>query len=193
MMKQKKSQGKDKDQHEETLNPDNVAENQLKTEEKEIPSTENTEINRETELQAKVAELNDKLLRLYSEFDNYRKRTIKEKIEMSKTASEQLITDLLPVMDDFERAAKSLEATDNVDVLKEGVQLIFVKFRSILTSRGLQEIKTMGEPFDTDHQEAIAHIPAPAEELKNRVVDELQKGYMLNEKVIRFAKVVVGS
>jgi len=192
-MKQKKSQGKDKDQHEETLNPDNVAENQLKTEEKEIPSTENTEINRETELQAKVAELNDKLLRLYSEFDNYRKRTIKEKIEMSKTASEQLITDLLPVMDDFERAAKSLEATDNVDVLKEGVQLIFVKFRSILTSRGLQEIKTMGEPFDTDHQEAIAHIPAPAEELKNRVVDELQKGYMLNEKVIRFAKVVVGS
>ena len=192
-MKQKKSQGKDKDQHEETLNPDNVAENQLKTEEKEIPSTENTEINRETELQAKVAELNDKLLRLYSEFDNYRKRTIKEKIEMSKTASEQLITDLLPVMDDFERAAKSFEATDNVDVLKEGVQLIFVKFRSTLTSRGLQEIKTMGEPFDTDHQEAIAHIPAPAEELKNRVVDELQKGYMLNEKVIRFAKVVVGS
>lgn len=147
----------------------------------------------EPDAQQKILELNDKLLRLYSEFDNFRKRTIREKIELSKTASEELITDLLPVLDDFERAVRSFETTNDLDPVKEGVQLIFSKFRNILNGKGLQEIKVMGEPFDTDQQEAIAHIPAPSEELKNKVVDEVQKGYKLNDKVIRFAKVVVGS
>ena len=193
-MKQKHAQGKGKDTHEENAKTANVAGSQPQTDENmnETAAEGNVE-NIEAELQAKVAELNDKLLRLYSEFDNYRKRTLREKMEMSKTASEQVITDLLPVLDDFERAAKSFETTDNHEALKEGVQLIFVKFRNILTARGLQEIKSLGEPFNTDQQEAIAHVPAPSEDLKNKVVDELQKGYTLNEKVIRFAKVVVGS
>ena len=112
---------------------------------------------------------------------------------MSKAASEDLITDLLPVIDDFERAIKSFETTNNVDALKEGIQLIFTKFKTILTAKGLQDIPSLGETFNTDHQEAIAHIPAPSEDMKNKVVDELQKGYKLNDKVIRFAKVVVGS
>lgn len=97
------------------------------------------------------------------------------------------------MLDDFERAIKSFETTDQVEALKEGINIIFSKFRNILSMRGLQEIVSVGAPFDTDQQEAIAHIPAPSEELKSKVVDEIQKGYKLNEKVIRFAKVVVGS
>jgi molecular chaperone GrpE len=195
MMKQKKATGKEKEQHEEITNTANVAGNQPPTDESpnEATGAEDDVIKAEADLQAKIVELNDKLLRLYSEFDNYRKRTIREKIEMSKTASEEVITDLLPVMDDFERALRSFEATDAVEVLKEGVHLVYVKLRNTLTAKGLQEIKTLGEPFNTDQQEAIAHIPAPSEDLKNKVVDELQKGYLLNDKVIRFAKVVVGS
>jgi len=187
-MKHKKETGKEAEKQ----TTDNVAEN--------TEGTSGTEVNTgieenapEEDPRVRINELNDKLLRLYSEFDNYRKRTIKEKIELSKSASEELITELLPVLDDFDRAIKSFETTESLDAVKEGVQLIHTKFRSILLNKGLQEISTMGENFDTDHQEAIAHIPAPSEDLKNKVVDEVLKGYKLNEKVIRFAKVVVGS
>lgn len=186
-MKHKKESSKQAEQVKDTQNTDKAAENQ-----ENVPVQDETK-NVEADLKEKIAELNDKLLRLYSEFDNYRKRTIKEKQDLSKTAAEQLITDLLPVVDDFERAMQSFESTDNLEAVKEGVQLIYSKFRSILSGKGLQEITTMGQPFDTDHQEAIAHIPAPSEDLKNKVVDEVQKGYMLHDKVIRFAKVVVGS
>jgi molecular chaperone GrpE len=192
-MKHKKSTGQEEKNIYNAEGADNLAENNGNGNEKvEAPSTSAEKEVQETPEQ-KILELNDKLLRLYSEFDNYRKRTIKEKIEMSKAASEELITDLLPVLDDFERAFKSFETTDNLEALKEGVQLIFSKFKNILISKGLQEIPALGEPFNTDHQEAIAHIPAPSEDLKNKVVDELQKGYKLNDKVIRFAKVVIGS
>jgi molecular chaperone GrpE len=189
MMKYKKATGKVEEKKVELKDPDNVA---AKSSQEHLPIGEEGKESAE-DLQLKILELNDKLLRLYSEFDNYRKRTIKEKIEMSKTASEELITDLLPVIDDFERALKSFETTDNTDALKEGIQLIFAKFKNILTAKGLQEIPSLGEAFNTDHQEAIAHIPAPTEDLKNKVVDELQKGYKLNDRVIRFAKVVIGS
>jgi molecular chaperone GrpE len=145
------------------------------------------------ELQGKVEELNDKYLRLFSEFDNYRKRTIKERIELSRTASEEVIVSLLPVLDDFERAQKSFEITDNVNVLKEGLQLVYTKFRSLLTQKGLKEMNSSGEVFDTDFHEAITQIPAPSEEMKNKVLDEVEKGYLLNDKVIRYAKVVIGS
>lgn len=192
-MKYKKASGKESNQKAENTNSDNVAENQRENADISVETPASEENTVQEDPQIKILELNDKLLRLYSEFDNYRKRTIKEKIEMSKTASEEVITDLLPVLDDFERAMKSFESTDSVDALKEGVQLIFSKFRNILASKGLQAIPALGEPFDTDHQEAIAHIPAPSEDLKNKVVDELQKGYKLNDKVIRFAKVVIGS
>lgn len=186
-MKQKKSSEQEMNKEELKDQSANVADV------KDATADSSREEKSSEDLQVKIAELNDKLLRLYSEFDNYRKRTIKEKIESSKTASEDVIRDLLPVMDDFERAMKSMESTDNIDSVKEGITLIFLKFKNTLTSKGLQEIKSFGEPFNTDYQEAIANIPAPSEELKNKVVDELQKGYTLNEKVIRFAKVVVGS
>lgn len=142
----------------------------------------------------KIAELNDRFLRLYSEFDNYRKRTIKERIELSKTASAEVITDLLPVLDDFERAIRAFESNGGSDSpLKDGIILIYNKFLNILTQKGLEQMKTMGEPFDTDFHEAITNIPAPSPDLKGKVVDEIEKGFLLNGKVIRYAKVVVGS
>ena len=192
-MKYKKATDKEADHKKDVESAANVAENKVEISETagEVSAKEENDV--QEDFQQKVNELNDKLLRLYSEFDNYRKRTIREKLEMSKAASEDLITDLLPVLDDFERAIKSIETTNNVDALKEGMQLIFTKFKTILTAKGLQDIPSLGETFNTDHQEAIAHIPAPSEDMKNKVVDELQKGYKLNDKVIRFAKVVVGS
>ncbi|HOI87603.1 MAG TPA: nucleotide exchange factor GrpE [Lentimicrobium sp.] len=141
----------------------------------------------------KIEELNDKYLRLYSEFDNYRKRVIKEKIELSKTASEDVITGMLTILDDFERAINAFGAAGETDPVKEGVVLIYNKFRNILTQKGLAETDSLGKDFDTDFHEAIANIPAPSEDLKNKIVDVTQKGYTLNGKVIRYAKVVVGS
>ncbi|TSA27721.1 MAG: nucleotide exchange factor GrpE [Bacteroidetes bacterium] len=142
----------------------------------------------------KIAELNDRYLRLYSEFDNYRRRTLKEKIELSKTASADLITGLLPILDDFERAIRAFSETNGYDSsLKEGVILIYNKFLTILTQKGLEQMKTIGEPFDTDFHEAITNVPAPSPDLKGKVVDEVEKGYLLNGKVIRYAKVVVGN
>lgn len=144
------------------------------------------------ELEAHLAELNDKYLRLFSEFDNYRKRTLKERLELTKTASEDLIVDLLPVLDDFERALKAMEATEENKNTIDGVKLIYNKFFNLLTKKGLEAMKTLGNDFDTDFHEAITNIPAPTEDMKNKVVDEIEKGYLLGGKVIRFAKVVVG-
>ncbi len=145
-------------------------------------------------LKQKAEELNDKYLRLYSEFDNYRKRTLKEKIDLSRNASEEVISSLLTVLDDFERAAKAFESPEiTVEAMKEGMQLIHSKFLKILTQKGLKEMNATGEVFDTDFHEAITQIPAPSEEMKNKVLVEVEKGYMLNDKVIRFAKVVIGS
>ncbi|HPE56897.1 MAG TPA: nucleotide exchange factor GrpE [Bacteroidales bacterium] len=144
------------------------------------------------ELESRYNEVNDKYLRLYSEFDNYRKRTIKERLELSKTASEEVIIDLLPVLDDFDRALKSTENIENCDPVKEGMKLIYNKLYGVLDKRGLKPIESIGTPFDTDFHEAITYIPAPSEELKNKVVDEIQKGYKLHDKVIRYTKVVIG-
>ena len=142
----------------------------------------------------KIDELNDKFLRLYSEFDNYRKRTLKEKIDLSKTASADVITALLPVLDDFERAIRALSFSEHSDqAMKDGIILIYNKFLNILTQKGLEQMKTIGEAFNTDFHEAITNIPAPSDDLKGKVVDEVEKGYLLNGKVIRYAKVVVGS
>lgn len=139
----------------------------------------------------KYDELNDKYLRLYSEFDNYRKRVIKEKQDLSKYASEEVISGLLPVLDDFDRAFSLMDERDgNPD--KEGFMLIFNKLKGVLSQKGLAEIEAMSQDFDTDFHEAIAKINASSEEFKNKVIDVTQKGYTLNGKVIRFAKVVVG-
>ncbi|NTV84273.1 MAG: nucleotide exchange factor GrpE [Bacteroidales bacterium] len=145
--------------------------------------------------QAKCDELNDKYLRIYSEFDNYRKRTQKERIELSKTASEEIILSLLPVMDDLERALTStLKTADNMEVIpKEGLQLIYQKFKGLLVQKGLEVIPAIGEDFSVDFHDALTNIPAPSEDMKGKVVDEVEKGYKLNGKVIRYSKVVVGN
>lgn len=144
------------------------------------------------ELEANLAELNDKYLRLFSEFDNYRKRTLKERVELTKTASEELIVELLPVLDDFERALKSMETMAENKNTTDGVKLIYSKFVNILSRKGLEAMKSVGNDFDTDFHEALTNIPAPDEDMKGKVVDEIEKGYLLSGKVIRFAKVVVG-
>ena len=140
------------------------------------------------------AELNDKYLRLYSDFDNFRKRTLKEKIELSKNASAEIIIKLLPVLDDFERAIKAYDTTsESGQALKDGVVLIFNKFLATLNQQGLEPMRTAGEKFDTDFHEAITNIPAPTPDQKGRIMDEVERGYLLNGKIIRYAKVVVGS
>jgi molecular chaperone GrpE len=146
------------------------------------------------EWQLKYSELNDKYLRLYSDFDNYRKRTLKEKLELGKFATEELIVKLLPILDDFDRALNAFETVQGADAsLKDGTLLIFNKFIAILNQQGLEQMRVLGEPFDTDFHEAITNIPAPEPEQKGTVMDVVQKGYLLNGKVVRYAKVVVGS
>lgn len=143
------------------------------------------------EAQKEVEDLKDKHLRLSAEFDNYRKRTLKEKAELIKNGAEKTLTAILPVLDDFERAIKNMESSEENKAMLEGVQLIHTKFLKVLAQEGLQKIETEGKDFDTDFCEAIALIPAPSEELKGKILDCVQTGYMLNDKVIRHAKVAV--
>lgn len=150
------------------------------------------ELSKEEELELKYSELNDKYLRLYSDFDNYRKRTIKEKSDMISSAGAGVMKDLLTILDDFERAIASNEKSEDPDGLKEGFQLIYNKFNNILKSKGLEPMDSMGKPFDLEHHEAITNVPAPTEKEKGKVMDVVEKGYFLNEKVLRYAKVVVG-
>ena len=145
------------------------------------------------ELGLKLEEMNDKYLRLFSEFDNFRKRTLKERLELFKTASEDVMVSLLPIVDDFERALKATEENGADANHKEGIELIYNKFIITLKQKGLESLDSMGQEFDTDFHEAITNIPAPSPDLKGKVVDVIEKGYKLNDKVIRFAKVVVGN
>lgn len=139
-------------------------------------------------------ETRDKYLRLYSEFDNFRKRNARERVDLIRNANEELITVLLPVLDDFERALKAMENETELSAMKEGVGLIYGKLRSLLEQRGMKQMEiAQGQDFDPELQDAITNIPAPAPELAGKIVDVLEKGYYLNDKVIRFAKVVIGS
>jgi molecular chaperone GrpE len=192
-MKQKKNTEKANNKTGIETSTDNIAEPTSNPTAEQQEKSELPKVYSEEEYQLKVNELNDKYLRLYSEFDNFRKRTFKEKIDLSRTASEEVIKDLLPVLDDFDRAITAMNATNQIEAVKEGIQLIHSKMKAIFMGKGLQEIKSIGETFNTDFHEAITSIPAPSEELKNKVVDEIQKGYTLQDKVIRFAKVVIGS
>jgi molecular chaperone GrpE len=169
-----------------------AAEQQVNESAAETPGTEEP-ANRVTELEQQVAMLNDKYLRLYSEFDNYRRRTVKENLELRKTAAEEVIKKLLPVLDDFDRAIRNNATATDVAAVNEGIQLIAGKFHNVLTQQGLEAMNAGGQTFDADFHEAITEIPAPAPELKGKVVDEVEKGYLLGGKVIRYAKVVVGS
>ena len=143
------------------------------------------------EAEARITDLQDKYLRLSAEFDNYRKRTIKEKSEIIKTAAEKTITAILPVLDDMERALLNMQISDDAQALREGMELINAKFLKILSQEGLNKIETEGADFNTDFHEAIAMIPAPSEDQKGKVLDCVQTGYKLNDKVIRHAKVAV--
>lgn len=144
------------------------------------------------ELEGQLKEVNDKYLRLVADFDNFRKRTAKERVELIKNAGEDVIKSLLDVVDDSDRAMKQLETSDDIVQIKEGITLVFNKLRNILLSKGLKEMESKGQGFDTELHEAITEIPAPTDDLKGKVLDEIQKGYYLNDKIIRHAKVVVG-
>ncbi|MCK5847255.1 MAG: nucleotide exchange factor GrpE [Bacteroidales bacterium] len=141
----------------------------------------------------KIAEINDKYLRLYSEFDNFRKRTIKEKSDIYKTAGEDVIISIVSIIDDFERALSNIENSDENQAHREGLELIFNKFRKILENKNVVEIDAKGKEFDTDLHEAITQIPAPSDDMKDKVIDVVEKGYTMNDKVIRFSKVVTGA
>lgn len=142
-------------------------------------------------LKSKIDELNDRYLRQVADFENYKRRNAKERIELIQTAGREVILDMLDVLDDSERAQKQLETTDNVQQIKEGVQLVFTKLRNTLSAKGLKPIESLNKDFNVDLHEAITEIES-GEEMKGKVVAEVQKGYYLNDKIIRFAKVVVG-
>ncbi len=183
-----------------------VVEEQITSEEKEVTTEQAEETIEETveeeekseeekkieELSLKVSELNDKYLRLTAEYDNYRKRTLKERMELMKSAGEGVIKGILPVVDDFDRAIAHLGEASDLDAVKEGIDLIHNKFQEYLKQNGVSEIEAIEKDFDTDLHEAITKIPAPTKKMKGKVIDCIEKGYMLNDKIMRFAKVVVG-
>ena len=188
------------DKHMETKNQEQqeaeskVAEPQLEETSATEGVSEEDNLSQEEKLSAEVAELKEKYLRLYSDFENFRKRTAKERIDLIKTASEEVLKDLVPVVDDFERAFKAAEKEADTQKIQEGNQLIFQKLVKILESKGLKPMEDLiGQPFNPDTQEAITQIPSPSPELKGAVVDVVEKGYFLGEKVVRFAKVVIGA
>ena len=163
------------------------------SQENEAPLTEEEKLAQELEkANEQIEEQKDKYLRLSAEFDNYRKRTMKEKAELILNGGEKSISSILPIVDDFERALKNMETATDVAAVKEGVELISNKFMSVLGQTGVKVIETKEQPLDTDYHEAIAVIPAPNEALKGKILDCVQTGYILNDKVIRHAKVVVG-
>ena len=163
------------------------------SQENEAPLTEEEKLAQELEkANEQIEEQKDKYLRLSAEFDNYRKRTMKENAELILNGGEKSISSILPIVDDFERALKNMETATDVAAVKEGVELIYNKFMSVLGQNGVKVIETKEQPLDTDYHEAIAVIPAPNEALKGKILDCVQTGYILNDKVIRHAKVVVG-
>ena len=159
---------------------------------KRVEQTKKTDKTSEIVAAEKNAEFQNKYIRLSADFDNYRKRTLKEKIDLIKSANAEILLNLLPVMDDFERALKSMEDTKGCKEIKDGIDLIYNKFGEFLKSSGVKEIDAMHKKFDTDIHEAVTKIPAPSKRLKGKVLDVIQKGYYLNEKIIRYPKVIIG-
>ena len=189
---------KEKKVKEEELNVEetlNNAEEQPQDEQAEnaVPMTHEEELEKELETaQETIEEQKDKYLRLSAEFDNYRKRTMKEKAELILNGGEKSLSSILPVVDDFERAIKTMETATDVQAVKEGVELIYNKFMATLAQNGVKVIETKDQPLNTDYHEAIAVIPAPSEAQKGKILDCVQTGYTLNDKVLRHANVVVG-
>lgn len=178
---EEKDMEKDFQSQDETINTDNLTD-----EGQESSAANDDSVNMADDLEQKFNDLNDSYLRLHAEFDNYRKRTMKEKADLMKSGGEKAIAGVLPIIDDFERALPNIP-----EDAREGVELIYNKFQKYLAQNGVKEIDAIGEPFDTERHEAITTIPAQSEDQKDKVVDCIQKGYSLNDKVIRFAKVIV--
>ena len=170
-------------QHEE------IEESEVSGNEEPVSDQENEDMQK---IKKELEEQKDKYIRLFAEFDNYRRRTSKEAIELRQTAGKEIIVSLLDILDDMDRAEQQIKESDEEKILKEGILLVFDKFRKILQSKGLKAIKTLHTEFDVEKDEAVSEIPVDDKKLKGKVVAELQKGYLLNDKLIRFAKVVVG-
>ena len=193
---------KEKDMNEETSKEQekqNVAQLEKDAQAETMDSRQETEEQQEKSMEdklaaaeTKIAELQDKYLRQVAEFDNYRKRTIKEKAELVLNGAEKTVTAILPVLDDLERALKNMDKMEDVDAVKKGVDLIYQKFVKVLGDQGVKKIDTENADFNTDLHEAIAQVPAPSDEMKGKVIDCVKSGYTLNEKVIRHAQVAVG-
>lgn len=176
----------DKEQSEETANnAEEINADNVNSEAKE-------EVKSEPTADEKFASLNDKYIRIHAEFDNYRKRTNKEKVDIIGNANASLLKDLIPIIDDFERAIQNNENVEDTAALKEGFSLIFSKYMNILKAKGLTPMDSIGQDFDADIHEAIANVPAPKKKLKGKVIDAIEKGYTLNDKIVRYAKVIVG-
>ncbi|KQS35834.1 nucleotide exchange factor GrpE [Pedobacter sp. Leaf194] len=188
---------KNNDTEENIMNTENSSENtapeNVENADNQQAAEQVEEQTAEEKLQGEVQQLNDKYLRLYAEFDNYKRRTQKERVELLQTAGKDVIVSLLPVLDDFDRALKAMETAADVTPVKEGILLVSTKLKNTLAQKGLKDVESINKEFNTDFHEAITNIPAPSDDLKGKVIDEVEKGYTLNDNVIRFAKVVVGA
>ncbi len=202
--KKEKNKNKEIEIQDQTDKKEKSAENQSATEEKKEEQeiveketaaekkTNSKEEKSEESIEEKYEKLNDKYLRLAAEYDNYRRRTLKEKMELIKTAGEDILLNLLPVIDNMERAEKSIKESSDLESVKEGIGLIHKGLVDFMGTRGVKEVKAIGEKFDADLYEAVTKIPAPEKDQKGKVIDVIEKGYKLNDKIIRYAKVVVG-
>lgn len=189
----KEKDREDLNQEENIFNDENSADSEADFLEEEAQAPEEEESDTEVaQLKSDLQEQKEKYLRLVAEFDNFRKRNSRERLELIQTANKDVITALLEVLDDVDRATEQMESTDNIDALKQGITLIFNKLKTRLQSLGLKEMDSLHADFDAELHDAITEIPAPSKELKGKVVDNVQKGYYLNDKLIRHAKVVVG-
>ncbi len=177
---------------EEKDNVQNISAEQVENSPENAPVVENEPLSELDQAKADLAEQKDKYLRLMAEFDNYKRRTAKERMDLVQTAGKDVIVSLLDVLDDCDRAEKQLGISDDIAVQKEGIQLVFNKIRSTMQAKGLTAMESIGKDFDAELHEAITEVPVPDDKQKGKVIDEVTKGYLLNEKIIRFAKVVVG-
>jgi molecular chaperone GrpE len=194
MNEEKAPLGADNTENEETVAANSVPLDNAGQEIKgEAPAAEAPAKDPLEEARIEIAELKDKYIRLYADFENFRRRTAKEKLEMISGASADMVKVILPIVDDFERAKVSFESSSEIDALKEGVDLIYTKLFKTLEAKGLKPMESKGAAFDAELHESIAQFPAPSDDLKGKVIDEIEKGYYLNDKVIRYAKVIVGA
>jgi molecular chaperone GrpE len=199
LLKKKKKTNMEENQNAENIDQKEILDKNksgnedVNTETEATETASETQITEEDKLRAEATDWQNKYLRLYAEFDNFKRRTSKERLELLQMAGKDVISDLLPILDDFERAQKSIETATDMEAVAEGIRLIHHKLKNILAQKGLKEMESVGNEFNADIHEGITNIPAPSEDMKGKVLDELEKGYYLHDKVIRFAKVIIGA